>query len=285
MKKQISCSGKGNPENIGNFRISRILPNRYVDAVGSFVFLDHLLPQHRPAEESKGVGAHPHRGIATLTYLLSGKAQHYDSMGHKGSVTSGGAQWMKAGKGVMHDEVLISEEGETHALIHGFQFWINLPPAQKIEDPEYLSLNAADMPLFSIGDHGFIKVVVGSYEGAASPVPVYKEQFLYHLHLPSGAAFRHNLDKGTESAVFVATGSVLVNDMLFQNGEFIELDREEGIVELRNEGHDASDVLFFGGETYTDPMVADGPFVMNSRDEIRMAYRDFMGGKYGRVTY
>ena len=285
MKKQISFATKGSEENIGNFKIKRILPNRYADAVGSFVFLDYLLSQQRTPDGAKGVGAHPHRGIATLTYLLSGKAHHYDSMGNKGVISGGGVQWMKAGKGIMHDEVLVSDEDSENTDIHGFQFWINLPPDQKKENPEYLSVNANDMPFLSVGEGCLLRVIVGKYDSSISPVPTYKDMFLYHIKLSPGSKFELEVTEGTESALFVFAGPTEVNDQTFQNGEFVEMDRKNGIISLENNGKITNEVLLFGGEPYSDPIVADGPFVMNSHDEIRMAYRDFMGGKYGKVEY
>ena len=102
MKKQISFSTQGKRADIGDYEIYRLLPNRYADAVGPFVFLDHLAPVNHPVGEplkKNGTGAHPHRGIATLTYLLHGEAEHLDSRGHHSKVSSGGAQWMKAGNG------------------------------------------------------------------------------------------------------------------------------------------------------------------------------------------
>src|SRR5690349_20512103 len=108
MKKKVSFSTQGNRADIGDYAINRILPNRYADAVGPFVFLDHLLPVIHPADEEtkvvNGTGAHPHRGIATLTYILHGEADHFDSRGNHARVASGGVQWMKAGNGIIHDE-------------------------------------------------------------------------------------------------------------------------------------------------------------------------------------
>src|SRR5882762_5852327 len=107
MKKSISFSTQGHRADVGEYTVNRILPNRYADAVGPFVFLDHL-PQakHSPGEPPKkvnGSGAHPHRGIATLTYIINGEADHFDSKGNRARVNSGGVQWMKAGNGIIHD--------------------------------------------------------------------------------------------------------------------------------------------------------------------------------------
>src|SRR4029078_1806962 len=107
MKKKISFTSRGYRADIGEYRINRMLPNKYTHSLGPFVFLDHVLPaKHSPDEPVKvvnGRGAHPHRGIATLTYILNGEADHFDSSGHYAKVRSGGLQWMKAGNGVIHD--------------------------------------------------------------------------------------------------------------------------------------------------------------------------------------
>src|SRR5215467_9049485 len=131
MKKKISFSTRGQRADIGEYKIHRMLPNRYADAVGPFVFLDHALPNKRSPNEPKkfanGTGAHPHRGIATLTYLFNGEADHRDSRGHHAFVRSGGAQWMKAGNGIIHDEVVNADPESEDRLTHVLQFWINLP--------------------------------------------------------------------------------------------------------------------------------------------------------------
>ena len=150
MKKKISFTTQGQRADIGEYIINRILPNRYADAVGPFVFLDHALPiKHSPDEPLKvvnGKGAHPHRGIATLTYILNGEAEHLDSRGHHAKVSSGGAQWMKAGNGIIHDEVVNVDPQTNDLLTHAFQFWINLPSKQKAEPPEYLPVQASEVP-------------------------------------------------------------------------------------------------------------------------------------------
>src|ERR1041385_4584673 len=142
MKKKISFSTKGFRADIGEYKIHRMLPNRYAEAVGPFVFLDHLMPaKHSPGEplkEVNGTGAHPHRGIATLTYIFNGEADHHDSYGHHALVHSGGAQWMKAGNGIIHDEAVNVDSQTNDFLTHGMQFWINLPAKNKAEKPEYL---------------------------------------------------------------------------------------------------------------------------------------------------
>src|SRR5688572_2301661 len=138
MKKQIKLTARGQRADIGSYKINRIIPNMYVDAIGPFVFLDHLMPAKHSADEKRmevdGTGAHPHRGIATLTYVINGEADHNDSKGHHALVRTGGVQWMKAGNGIIHDESINVDSTTTDLLTHGMQFWINLPAKNKAEN-------------------------------------------------------------------------------------------------------------------------------------------------------
>ena len=297
MKKKISFTTKGQRADIGEYIINRILPNRYADAVGPFVFLDHALPikhsHDEPIKKVNGSGAHPHRGIATLTYILNGEADHHDSKGHQAKVSSGGAQWMKAGNGIIHDEVVNVDPKTTDLLTHAFQFWINLPSKQKAEPPEYLSVQASEVPQQMLSDkRGWIKVIVGEYENLVSKIPNYSKQFLYHIHLEAGKQFSMTTEKGFEYAAFLPLQNAVINDTEFGEGEFIEFDRIEGTIEINNlpdrqagNSEAGIDIILFGGEKYTEPIVAQGPFVMNTQEEIVQAYRDFHNGKYGQINY
>ena len=149
MKKKISFSTHGQRADIGNITIYRMLPNRYADAVGPFVFLDHFGPTRHTVDEpvqKNGNGAHPHRGIATLTYILNGEEEHFDSQGNYGKINSGGVQWMKAGGGIVHDGNLNVDPQTNDRLTHGFQFWINLPAKNKTESPQHLAIQAHEVP-------------------------------------------------------------------------------------------------------------------------------------------
>lgn len=289
MKKKISFSAQGQRADIGEMVIYRILPNRYANAVGPFVFLDHLAPvKHSPDKPTmkKGTGAHPHRGIATLTYILSGEGEHFDSRGHHAKVFSGGVQWMKAGNGIIHDETMNPDSQTGSPYMHGFQFWINLPAKIKKESPAYLAVNASEVPQMPLNENsGWLKVIVGSYEQLVSKIPGYSKQYLYHIHLNEGKQFSMPTEKDLEYAVFLPKHDIVINDIPFTAGDFIEFDREEGTIEITNTSTNAADIILFGGEKYTEPIVAQGPFVMNTHQEIAEAYHDFHSGKYGKITY
>lgn len=265
-----------------------MLPNRYAEAVGPFVFLDYIPLFVRAANDpvkKRGTHPHAHRGIATLTYVLSGEAEHYDSQGHHAIVHSGGVQWMKAGSGIIHEEGFGMDTEMDDRTTHGFQFWINLPAKVKAEEPEYLAVQASEVPQRMLDDNaGWLKVIVGEYDGIASKIPNYSRQFLYHIHLEPQQRFVITAIEGDEYGAFTVGPRMMLNDTVLDAAEFIELDRSAGTIELINNSDVPNDVLLFGGERYTEPIVADGPFVMNTHQEIAQAYLDLHDGKYGTIS-
>lgn len=286
MKKKSSFSTQGQRADIGDMVIYRILPNRYADAVGPFVFLDHIAPKMQTKVNKEGTGAHAHRGIATLSYILNGEDEHFDSAGNYAMVHSGGVQWMNAGNGIIHDETLNNDSKTDSRLTHGFQFWINLPSKIKAEKPAYLAIEGNDVPLKTLPDNkGWIKVIVGAFEELSSVIPNFSEQFLYHIHLEPGAVFGINFADKVEVAAYLPELPGFINDERFNAGDFVEFDRIAGTLELRNENGNACDFLLFGGEHYAEPIAAEGPFVMNSKIEIANAYRDYYNGDYGKIDY
>jgi len=284
MKKEISFSTKGHRADVGPITINRMLPNRYANKVGPFVFLDHAAPVIKESIHKDGMGAHPHRGIATLTYVMQGEEEHFDSAGNRGKIRSGGVQWMKAGNGIIHDGNMNYDSETDSKIIHGFQFWINLPAKNKAEKPEYLAIQSNDVPQKKLPDNsGKLRVIVGNYEELSSSIPNYSEQFLYHIQVEAGKQFSIKLAEKIEVAAFLPINNVILNDTEFEAGEFVEFSRNAGEIEIKNTSEKAIDILFFGGEEYAEPIVAEGPFVMNSSGEIADAYRDFYAGKYGEI--
>lgn len=290
MKRKVSFRESGHRADIGPYVIYRMLANRFVEAVGPFVFLDHAVPvRHSPNEQRRipnGEGAHPHRGIATLTYVLNGEADHFDSQGHRAQVYSGGVQWMKSGSGIIHDEAVNPDPKTQDLLTHVLQFWINLPSKNKAERPEYLPVQANEIPKKELKDNaGWLKVIVGKYGNLESKIPNYSRQFIYHVHLEAGRRFDLETEKDLEYAAMLPVNDTVINDTGYRKGELIGFDKSEGVIEISNKSKDPTDIVVFGGEPYLEPIVAQGPFVMNTEHEISNAYNDFYDGKYGEVKY
>ena len=170
--------------------------------------------------------------------------------------------------------------------MHGFQFWINLPSHIKAEQPEYMAIQASEVPQRILpGNRGWIKIILGHYEQLKSSIPDYTAQFLYHIHLEGKQQLSVPFSEKTEVAAFLPTQNARLNDTEFTAGEFVEFDHEAGEIEIANTLREPIDILLFGGEHYDEPIVAQGPFVMNTQHEISQAYNDFYSGKYGRISY
>ena len=287
MKKKIIYKINGHRADIGPFKITRLVSNSYVDHVGHFVFLDHIHPTELLEKRLNPDAAHPHRGIATLTYVLSGEAEHFDSRQHKAIVHSGGVQWMNAGNGIIHNESVGPDTKKAgDKTLHGFQFWINLPSEQKKKNPSYMAIQSNELPLLPIeNDAGTLKVVVGEYKGHASKIPLYSKLYLYHIHLKPGKQFTLSAQGGDEYACFPIQQPITINDELCEAGCLIGFDDNTGEIEFTNKLDKEVEFIVFGGEKYTEPYVAYGPFVMNTKQEIEQAYADYQSGKYGKMIY
>lgn len=292
MNKKIALKYKGQAKQVGFLPVVRSLPNRYVDAIGHFTFLDQMPQKSYPTQQlkenlaqAKGKSAHPHRGIATFSYVMRGNIEHFDSMGNNGIVSDGGIQWMKAGNGIIHDEIIIpSQEKETTQF--GMQFWINLPAEIKTENPEYMAIQSQDVPeLILPNNKGKLRILIGEKENLSSKIPTYSKLFLFHLVLNEGQSYQLAFDNEDEVGLVSAKGNAIVNNAELDQSELIVFENEAGSVVIENPSNETIDVLIFGGEPYTEPIAFGGPYVMNSQQEVGAATKDYYAGKYGTIKY
>lgn len=288
MNESIKIISGGQNDRVGDLLVNRLLPNNKIFKVGPIVFLDHLYPvvhKSRQPDPYNGQNAHPHRGIATFSYLLSGSLQHLDSRNNRGIVDAGGAQWMKAGNGIIHDEIPAPQFQQTGGVLHALQFWINLPSAIKMEEPEYKGLVSADIPETSLPDDaGTLRVLIGSSGGLRSPFKTFLKEFIFHVRLNPKSSFLYNTQAGLEYAAFIPAEEVVVNGEIAGNSRLLVFTDDASQIRLYNPGITTADAFIFGGAEYTEPIVSQGPFVMNSRLEIAQSYRDFFEGKYGEIV-
>jgi len=285
MKKKILFSMQSQPAVVDGIKVQRILPNKFTRAIGPFVLLDHIPSCEQSRDDAHKRDsrqcAHPYRGIATLTYIINGEVEHIDSLGNQVNLNSGCVHWMKAGRGVVHDEAIYAErKTETVSVV---QCWINLPSQYKSEDPHYLALTEHAISKQVLKDTGWIKILLGKYENAVAKIPGYSKQFLYHIHLEAGKQFLTITENGLEYAAFLAKDDAVINDTGFEANELIVFDFEGETIEIYNNSEAGIDILLFGGEVYTERIVLDGTFVMNTPHEITQAYNDYYDGKYGDI--
>lgn len=289
MNRAIKSTYSGRRSDIGEMIIYSMIPNPAVQTVGPFVVLDYISRVYykpRVPQKPTGKGAHPHRGIATFTYLLQGEFEHYDSRGHYSVVGDGGAQWMNAGNGVIHDEYFSQLFQQQGGPLLGHQFWINLPSSVKQQAPGYQAVQSEEFPQTRLPDGaGFFKVVIGTFAGQTSPVKTYSDQFLYHIQLQPGKAYALETKPDLEYAAFLSNGRSTVNDTASKEGDLLVFGQGGSTITVNNTSDTVADILIFGGEPYLEPILSQGPFVMNSRQEIAQAYHDFKAGTYGSIDY
>ncbi|MFB5141825.1 pirin family protein [Vibrio diabolicus] len=242
-----------------------------------FLMMDELKSDDR-ADYVGGFPPHPHRGIETLTYMLKGHFQHRDHMDNVGELRSGGAQWMAAGRGVIHSEMPIMQEGE----LHGFQIWINQPAKNKMSPAQYHDFQPETITEFETKSSGVVRLIAGhltinneriqgplTETGVAATVADWRAMVGHALNLTTEQD--HNM------MLYVYKGRIQVKDREINQGEMAILSKGEW-VELQAEKE--SGALIFIGEPINEPVVHYGPFVMNSMEEIEQAIQDYNSGLF-----
>jgi redox-sensitive bicupin YhaK (pirin superfamily) len=267
---------------VGTFTVRRALPDRSRHSVGPWVFLDHFGPFPVKAGGKDGVGAHPHAGIETVTYLLSGRNEHRDSAGHHGVVSAGGAQWMSAGRGIVHSERPLVES-ESELTQHGIQLWTTLPRALKMMPPRYQRIDAASIPTVEQGATT-VRVIAGEYAGAKGPADTVMPLFLWHATIAAGGAFEALVPGSFEVAAYVIDGEASMGGAVARGavkGQLVTWKDEEGTIRIANGGTARLEVLVLGGAPAEGPLVFHGPFVMNSAQQVRAAELAYRNGQMG----
>ena len=281
MKKILGQQGR-----LMGMEYVRVMPQAQLQTVGSFFLLDHFFERKLPPQElgHRNTGAHPHRGITTLTYIIKGKNEHLDSMGNHAVVDSASVQWMKAGRGIVHDEGAPEDFQASGGDLHMMQFWLLLRDDNRDDDPHYLPLRSDDVPEKVLDERGSVlRILLGEYCSAASPLPLDTDSFLYHLVLKPGSVFYYTIPEGNELALLAAKGEVWVNNELLPQSGLMASDATTDTVEITNQSAEPVDVMLFGGEPYGEPFYSNGPFVMKDYAGIVQAYQDLEAGKYGEL--
>ena len=225
-------------------------------------------------------GKHPHRGIETVTYVLEGRLDHYDNQGNQGVILPGDAQWMTAGRGLIHNEV--PPEG---VVVHSLQLWINLPAAQKMTAPRYQDLVAKNLP--ARREPGAeIRVFSGDSGGTSAPTANHVPVTMVEIRLEAHASVRQDLpgDYNAFGVVLEGGGAIGVPETSVVAGDVAFLTRDDAAAlseVMVKAGDRPLRALLFAGRPLHEPVVARGPFVMNTEAEIEQAYIDYRAGRFG----
>jgi redox-sensitive bicupin YhaK (pirin superfamily) len=249
-----------------------------------FLMLDYAGPtRFAPTDRRRGVGEHPHRGFETVTIVYQGELEHRDSAGNGGRIGPGDVQWMTAASGILHEEFHSRDFARTGGMLEMAQLWVNLPSQDKMTAPGYQTL--LDKDIFSVplaNDAGMLRIIAGSYEGRTGPAHTFTPMNVWDVRLRARGEASLALPDGHTLVVVVLGGTVLVGGaQVVREGQTILLSRDGG--DLTIEANNEAKLLVLSGEPIDEPIVAQGPFVMNTEGEIRQAIDDFRAGRFGRM--
>ncbi|WP_207420757.1 pirin family protein [Desertivirga brevis] len=261
------------------------LPNRKISQVDPFLFLNHHGPQvYSSNNNGLPFGPHPHRGMETVTFIIDGDIMHKDSSGHESVITAGGVQWMTAGWGLIHAEVSSDQFKRNGGKLEIMQLWINLPSSLKMTDPFYMGLQKEDIPHLSL-DNGkvTIKAVAGNWEGVQGAFKPKTDIQLSLISFEAAGELTNSIPENHNIFFYVISGSLRVNGTEVKQLHLVEF--ETGETGLTIEAVEESMLLFGHAAPFNEPLVAQGPFVMNTQEEIMQAYDDYRQGKFGHWQF
>ena len=255
-------------------RLTRVIGTHQMLQLDPFLLLDDFRSDN-PDDYIGGFPPHPHRGFETVTYLLAGKLEHKDNAGHAGVLKAGGVQWMTAGRGVIHSEMPMQEDG----LLAGFQLWVNLPATQKMSQPRYQEFDQAEIPEERREGEVVVRVVAGkTSRGTRGPVTDLATQVSYFdISLPAGSRISEYLPESYNAFVYLIEGEVAIDGTPLAQHDLAELDRGDT---LEIEARRASRLLLVAGEPINEPIARRGPFVMNNQAELNQAFDDYQAGRF-----
>ena len=250
--------------------------------ISPFIMLDYASPKEFSiTNQRRGVGEHPHRGIETVTFAYQGEVEHRDSSGGGGVIKPGDVQWMTAGKGIVHDEFHSEEFSKKGGVFEMIQLWINLPRKHKMTDPKYQEISSAVIPTVSLGDKIKLRVVAGNFEETKGPSSTFTKVNLYDIISKENKSISLKLEDGTNTLILIMSGELKVENKNFKDKDILIFEREGSQIDLKVS--DNFKGLILNGEPINEPIVAHGPFVMNTKEEIYQAFSDYQNGKMGRL--
>jgi len=259
-------------------QLHRAFANQDVQLFDPFLLLDDFC-SNTPAHYLKGFPWHPHRGIETITYVLKGDVEHGDSLGNQGEISCGDVQWMTAGSGIIHQEM---PKGDKDGKMEGFQLWANLPAADKMMHPRYRDIKAAQIPTLRLDNGVEIKVICGRIGEVAGPVTdVMIEPEFLDVMVPENAVFSHPIPEDHTVFSYVHAGRGRFDqesDHQLGNRSLILFERGDRVIVRAGEG--GLRFLLVSGKPLGEPIAWGGPIVMNTPEELQLAFDEYRQGTF-----
>lgn len=252
----------------------RVFGHRDVKDFDPFLMLD-AFDSVNPEDYTKGFPWHPHRGIETVTYLISGRIDHMDSLGNKGTITAGGCQWMTAGSGILHQEMPVASD-----RMLGAQLWVNLAAKDKMAEPKYRDITVDMVPVLK-DKNGEIRVLSGIYEGTPGAIQPDHVQVLYlDVMTYPGKTTVIPVQPDENVFVYVIDGSGTTGEESRSVQSHSAVLFEKGDRLIFNAGSDGLRLFLLSGESLNEPISWGGPVVMNTHAELNLAFRELENGTF-----
>ena len=256
-------------------KLKRSIGTHLIDYHDPFLMLDEFGSENKD-DYIGGFPPHPHRGIETVTYMLSGEFEHEDSTGAKGRMSSGDVQWMKTGAGIIHSEMPAMTEGK----LHGFQLWVNMPAKYKMNKPEYIYIDAEQMQIHKDKEKK-IKIIAGKFNEIEGPVKGHNvEPVYFDVEIEKDKEFNFELPPTHNSLIYLIEGKIKIGEEdhnQVKDSTLIILTRGE---KLKVSSLTKSKFLLISGKPIGEPIARGGPFVMNTKEEILKAVQDYHNGTF-----
>lgn len=274
------------PHFVGDgFRVHNFIPSGFhldMQRMSPFIMLDYNSTyKFPPSDTPKGVGVHPHKGFETVTIAYKGKVAHHDSSGGGGVIGEGDIQWMTAAKGILHKEYHEAEWSKKGGDFQMVQLWVNLPAKDKKADPKYQAIKYEDINRYNLPDDaGTIEVIAGEYKGTKGSASTFTPVHMFNAKLKKGGKADFQFPAEYNTALLVIEGNITVNGNKETQTDHLALMANDGET-FQIEASDDAIVLVLSGQPINEPIAAQGPFVMNTRQELMEAFNDFNLGKFG----
>ena len=250
----------------------RVIGYNDVKEFDPFLMMDSF-DSINPSDYVAGFPMHPHRGIETVTYLVSGRIDHKDSLGNSGSILSGECQWMTAGSGILHEE-MPKESGR----MLGLQLWLNLPVSEKMAEPAYLPITKDMIPGITNGN-AKIRVLSGSYEGETGVKPRHIPISIYDIELKKGGEISLPVKEDETVFIFLLEGDGIVDGKTIASKSAVLFGEGDSITVSATDDSDLN-FVFFSGKPLREPVAWGGPIVMNTQEELSLAFEELRKGTF-----
>ena len=258
--------------------LKRAFGNNEAPLFDPFLMLDDFRSDN-PEHFIKGFPWHPHRGIETITYVLGGDVEHGDSMGNRGTISSGDVQWMTAGSGIIHQEM---PKGDAGDVMQGFQLWANLPASRKMMDPRYRDVKAGQIPVVELEGGAEVRVICGVAGNTEGPVrDIVTDPEYLDVTVPQGSKFEHQTKPGHTVIAYVISGNGYFDPRratAIRNEGLVLFDAGEKVVV--STGDEPVRFLLLSGQPIGEPVAWYGPIVMNTQEELRVAFKEYDEGTF-----